>query len=97
MVHKYKDIYKTQDETISSNCVEWLGFTYSTPSGCSISHNFEFSYVSCAGTTETTTVNAPCTPPIDGFELLIPICVREGSVVQINGASVQSILYGGSC
>lgn len=97
MIHKYKKIYQTEDETVSENCVEWIGFIYSTPTGCSGSANFEFSYVDCAGVSQTTIINVPCSPPIDGFEIVIPFCVRDGSVVQINGASVQSVLYGTPC
>lgn len=97
MVHKYKKIYKTQDDTVSENCVEWIGFTYSTPTGCSGSANFEFSYVDCAGTVQTEIINALCTPPIDGYEILVPFCVKDGSVVQVGGSSVQSILYGAPC
>jgi len=99
MVHKYKKIYQTQDETISENCVEWVGFNYKTANSCSGSVDISFSYVDCAGIEQTLTETTPCSNiAFSDHELLTPICVREASVQHIGGgANVLAINYGTSC
>lgn len=97
MIHKYKKIYQTQDETISEVCVEWTGFDYDRPSGCAGTADIDFSYIDCAGATQSVTFTVPCDAPLGGYELITPLCVRDASVIEVAGASVTSIIYGASC
>jgi hypothetical protein len=99
MIHKYKKIYQTQDETISEDCVEWEGFTYLPPSGICIDNQatLNFNYIDCTGSPQTVGFLVSC---LDGaYEIFSPLCVRNGSVVATGaGASaVTGVQYGVAC
>lgn len=92
-------IYKTQDDSISETCVEFVSFTYNPPSGICVDNQatLNFNYVDCAGDDQTASYLVTCDAGI--YELLTPLCVREGSVIAfgIGSGSILAVQYGISC
>lgn len=99
MLDKYKKIFQTQDDTISETCVEFVSFTYNPPSGICVENQatLNFNYVDCAGDEQTVNYLVACDAGI--YELLTPLCVREGSVVVFGAGSgsLIAVQYGLSC
>lgn len=93
-------IYKTEvTEEISAVCVEFVSFTYNPPSGICVGNQatLNFNYVDCAGISQTASYTIICNAGL--YELLTPLCVREGSVIAFGAGSgsVTAVQYGVSC
>jgi hypothetical protein len=97
MIHKYKKIYQTQDDTVNENCIEWVAFGYNPPNGGCLNGiaTFTFEYLDCNSDLQTFSIGAGC---FDGaYELIVPICVKENSVTPTGLTDIIAIQYGNPC